>query len=176
MGVYTIKNNVIEGLGLGEAASAAKAKGIHQRILKRICRYIDDLLLPAYEAVNEAEIAETNSEIPDIVIWSLDSNLQQDLPLIAIEITTNDYEKDNFAKLQLLFDKYTSLKECYLFNYNDKSWFQISKDGYIKENSISPYIMQQCGILCDFNEPLINSDIKNLFGLEIKKRNRKNKI
>ena len=80
MGVYTIENNVIEGLGLGEAASAAKAKVIHQRILKRICRYIDDLLLPAYEAVNEAEIAETNSEIPDIVIWSLDSNLQQDLP------------------------------------------------------------------------------------------------
>lgn len=44
MGIYSNRLSGLSGLsglGLGEAAAAAKAKRIHQRILKRICNYIN---------------------------------------------------------------------------------------------------------------------------------------
>lgn len=170
MGVFNTTIKSLSGLGLGEAASAAKAKIIHQRILKRICAYIDNIVLPNFEAVNEGEIGGTDTEIPDIVLWSLDKNLINKNPLVAIEITTTDCEGDNIDKLRDLFFSYPTLKECFLFNYDTGEWFEVTKNGGILENSESEYIKQQTGQKCDFNEPLMHTNIKHLFGLKKRKR------
>lgn len=173
MGVYSTNTGAVcdlSGLGLGEAAAAAKAKVIHQRILKRICRHIDDLLLPRFEAVNEGEIGKPNSEIPDIVIWSLKSNMQHNKPIVAIEITTDDYEQDNKKKLQNLYEKYPTLQECFLFNYESNTWKIVCRTGFTLPHSHSSYLNGKYGIYCDFNEPLVDCDIKNLFGIAKRKR------
>lgn len=172
MGIYSNTLSGLSGLGLGEAAAAAKAKRIHQRILKRICNYIDIITNPFLEAVNEGEIGGTDTEIPDIVIWSLDKNFETQNPLIAIEITTSEYQKENTDKLRDLFFKYPTLQECFLFNYELGKWFEIIKTGGTIENSESGYLSKQFNQKCNFNEPLKNSYIKDLFGIEKRKRNR----
>lgn len=177
MGVYStiLKGIDLSGLGLGEAAAAAKAKVIHQRILKRVMAYIDRFIYPQYEAINEGEIGETNSEIPDIVVWSLKSNMEHNEPLVAIEITTDEYEEDNIDKLKDLFVKYPTLKECFLFNYETQKrgkWLQIFENGNISNNSKSYFISRITGKNCDLDAALANADIANLIGIKKKKRSK----
>lgn len=177
MGVYSTTLNGVNfsGLGLGEAAAAAKAKIIHQRILKRIMAYIDRLVYPKYEAINEGEIGETNSEIPDIVVWSLKRNAEHDEPLVAIEITTDEYEEDNIDKLKDLFAKYPTLKECFLFNYETPKhgkWLQVFNTSNTINNSKCFFIKHITGKECDFNAALENADIANLIGIKKKKRSK----
>lgn len=161
------------GLGLGEAAAAAKAKRIHQRILKRLCTYIDNVVMPQYEAINEGEIGGTNTDIPDIVVWSLNYQYETKDPLLAIEITTTDEQQNVIDKIARLFAKYNTLQECFVFNYNTNKWLQVFADGTTKENSKSKLIEFIAQKDCDLNAPLKNCDINHLFGLQQKRRKTK---
>ena len=96
--------------------------------------------------------------------------MQHKQPLVAIEITTNDYEADNKEKLQKLYSKYPTLQECFLFNYESKEWMIVCKSGFSLPYSYSPFFEGKYNIHCDFNEPLINCDIKELFGINKRKR------
>ena len=167
MGVFEVNkhNEELDGI-LGELGMtpAAKAKRVHQKIIKRICYFFDNLFYPEFEAINEGEIAETDSKIPDVCIWTQDNT-----PILIIEITTFSKENDNIRKLRNFFKEYPNILECFLFNYETEKWYEVNKKLEKIENSFSNYFN------IDFKDSLKNFNIKKEIEKDIKIRDRNKK-
>ncbi len=84
--------------------------------------------LKTYKILTESELGTPNSVAPDIVI----KTKTKKQPVFIIEIETTKHIKKTIEKTIIAIKQYPTIKEALLFDYNNKIFYRIYKNGNYK--------------------------------------------